>query len=101
MIVNQLVTDLAKNRIEVYLDGDRLRYRSPEGALNTDLRTTIGEHRNAIIEHLRKTTLDHGLTSKCVICYRHNWVDETPKNGRIRTKCGKCGRFIGYRPASI
>lgn len=27
-----------------------------------------------------------------------NWVDESPKNGWIRTHCRKCGSLIGYRP---
>ena len=27
----------------------------------------------------------------------HNWVDEPPKKGMIRTHCKICGDLVGYR----
>jgi hypothetical protein len=86
----QLLADLAQKQILIYMDGDRLRYRAPQGALSAEMRAAIGAHRAAIVEHLRE---------KCVVCDRQNWVDEPAKQGKIRTVCGKCGRFVGYRPA--
>ena len=99
MTLDQLLIDLTYNQVVLLLMGDRLRYRAPESALNADMRMAIGEHRDVLIEQLRKTASDHRQPSKCVTCHRQNRVDEPLKDGRIRTQCGKCGQFIGYRPA--
>jgi hypothetical protein len=101
MTVAELFRCLADRHVELYLDGDRLRYRAPEGALTPDLRDKISAQRSAIIDHLRAATATDVVGTRCTICDRHHWVDAPPQDGRIRTTCGKCGRFIGYRPAGF
>jgi hypothetical protein len=97
MNVDALLRSLADRDVELYLGGDQLRFRAPAGALTPEMRDEIAAHRPAIIEHLRtgtKTT----ATARCGKCDWRDWRDDPPQDGRIRTKCGKCGRFIGYRP---
>ena len=100
MTVDQLLGSLAQDKVALFLDGDHLRYRAPEGSLTPDMRAAIGEHRMEIIECLQADRNIGGGARKCITCDRQYWVDEPPKNGRIRTTCSKCGQFIGYRPVN-
>ena len=68
------------------------------GSMTPDLRGEISAQRSAIIDHLRAAAATDAVGTRCTICDRRDWVDAPPKDGRIRTVCGKCGRFIGYRP---
>jgi PHP family Zn ribbon phosphoesterase len=97
--VHGLLANLAKKRITLFLEGERLRYRAPEGALTSELRQAITKNRAAIIEGLRVRQLAKYSSAKCETCERRFWVDDPPREGRILTTCGRCGRFIGYRPA--
>jgi hypothetical protein len=101
MTVDELFGSLAQNKVALFLDGDRLRYRAPEGSLTPDMRAALGEHRAEIIRHLRASGNIEGGSEKCITCDRQHWIDAAPKDGRIRTTCGKCGHFIGYRPENL
>ena len=101
MTLDQLLAALAQEQIVIYMDGDRLRYRAPEGALTDDIRAAISTHRAAIIDWLRVSVPSKSPCSgKCVGCDRRNWEDHPPKDGRILTTCSRCGHFIGFRPAA-
>lgn len=100
MKVDNLLQQLADLGVNLYLEGDRLRFRAPEGALTPDIRAAIGARRTMIINQLQGRS-PAGGRPRCIYCNWRNWVDELPKNGRIRTTCGDCGRFIGYRPADL
>jgi len=96
--VSDLLRCLANCGVQLYLDGDRLRYKAPVGALTSSLRGDITTHRLAIIERLKGDATAPGAPRRCTYCDWKDWVDDPPKDGRIRTTCGKCGRSIGYRP---
>ncbi|MGD9721817.1 MAG: hypothetical protein AB7O59_11155 [Pirellulales bacterium] len=98
MSIDELVTSLADRGVQLYLDGDRLRFKAPVGALTSSLRDGIAAHRIKIIERLKAGAPVPAVGRRCTYCDWRDWVDEPPKDGRIRTTCGKCGRFIGYRP---
>jgi hypothetical protein len=98
-MVDDLLRTLAERAVTLYLDGEHLRFHAPTGALTPVLRDGIAMHRPAIIKHLRMAAKTTAGSRRCENCDRRNWRDELPKDGRIRTTCGKCGRFIGYRPA--
>ncbi len=95
MSIDELFACLADRGVQLYLDGERLRFKAPVGALTRPLRDGITTHRTTIIERIKSGV---SVPKRCSYCDWRNWIDEPPKDGRIRTTCGKCGKFIGYRP---
>ncbi len=99
MTLDQLLVDLVGRQITLFLDGGRLRFRAPEGALTPELRAVIAEHRAAIVERLRRGANGAaGRPPRCVACDRQYWVTDPPQNGRIRTIFGKGTRVVRSRP---
>lgn len=95
MSVDELFACLADRGVQLYLDAGRLRFKAPVGALTKPLRDGITTYRTTIIERIESGA---SVPKRCSYCDWRNWIDEPPKYGRIRTTCGKCGKFIGYRP---
>ena len=100
MTTDQLLADLEQRKIKLSVDGGRLRYQAPVGVLTPQLREAIAARRDAILDRLRRKHQEPAVSwgGKCPLCDRRSWIDQPPIGGRIRTICGKRGRFIGYRP---
>ncbi|CAM2063918.1 Amino acid adenylation domain-containing protein [Sulfidibacter corallicola] len=52
--LSELWSLLERKQIHLWLEDDRLRFRAPRGALDTQLRERIAEAREALIAHLRE-----------------------------------------------
>ena len=101
MTTDDLLRQLADHGVELYLDGDRLRFRARPGALSQQWRDEIAARRMAIVLHLASHRVAAASTGHGPNCDRRYWVDDAPQDGRIRTTCSICGRFIGYRPVGL
>lgn len=99
MTTAELLAELELKGVTLFLDGDHLRYRAPAGVMEPELRSAITDQRSAIIESLRVAVSRVNVPREpCGSCHAKDWRDHPPKDGRIRTSCRRCGRFIGYRP---
>lgn len=101
MSTEDLLRRLADAGVQLYLDGDRLHFRAPPGALSQEWREEIAARRMVIVLSLANQRVAAAATEHGPGCDRRFWVDDPSQDGRIRTTCSVCGRFIGYRPAEI
>ncbi len=72
MSVVDLLTRLQRQEIRLWLEGDRLRFSAPPGALTQELRDEIGQHRAEIITVLRNSQITETLM------HRQRTGDEVP-----------------------
>ncbi len=54
MSVEALVSELAGRGVELWFEGDRLRFRAPKGALGEAQRSQLAQQRAAVVEALRR-----------------------------------------------
>lgn len=102
MTIEDLMATLDSRGINLFLEEDQLRFRAPKGALTTDLKQHIADLRGEIVSRLRNRGIPRPNARDATCrCNTNEWGDEPPKDGRIRTYCGRCGRFIGYRPENL
>jgi hypothetical protein len=93
--IDELLRTLSERHIELYVDAGRLRFRAPTGALTDELRGVIASQRIDLIAKLTPAT--KRVDCFCIRCDPRDWIDAPARDGRIRTTCRVCGRFIGYR----
>lgn len=96
----RLLSQLKDLGIQVERRGDRVRLR-PASGLSKELVGELKKHKEGLLEAIRIESSEGEVAASCSMCGRRHWIDEPPKDGRIRTICGKCNRFIGYRPISL
>jgi hypothetical protein len=97
MTTDELLARLKDKGVKLYLDGGRLCFRAARGVLIGELRDAVIRHREEIIRRLATQSRVMPNARCCGYCDTRNWADEMVTRGLIRTTCGQCGRFIGYR----
>ncbi|MEM7533716.1 MAG: amino acid adenylation domain-containing protein [Chloroflexota bacterium] len=56
MTIDALLQELREKEVRIWVDGDKLRYRTASGTLPTELRQKLSIHKTAIIQFLQQTT---------------------------------------------
>ena len=56
MTLDGLLTELREKKIELWVEGDRLRYRAPDQALTPELLERLRQHKPELINFLRAAT---------------------------------------------
>jgi hypothetical protein len=101
MTTDNLLMRLKDRNVKLYLDGGRLCFRAARGVLTGELRDAVATHREEIIRRLASEPRAAPTTRCDGYCDPRNWADEPVSRRLIRTTCGQCGRFIGYRREQV
>lgn len=71
-VLTSLLSSLVRVGAAVSLgEGGRLRLRAPPGAIDDDLRQAVTAHRDALVEHLRRSMLPRDLDTVTVACLEY------------------------------
>jgi hypothetical protein len=92
----RLLDRLIELGIRIECRGDQLRL-TPAAAISTELLRQLKCQKQELLAILQNPASPADGTVPCGVCRREHWIDEPPRNGRIRTRCGQCGRFVGFR----
>jgi amino acid adenylation domain-containing protein len=56
--VMALLDDLSRRNVEIWLEGDALKFRAPAGAVTPDLRAAVADRKPELVQYLRGITAD-------------------------------------------
>ena len=62
--INEFLSELLDLGIDLWVEGDRLRYKAPEGTLTSALRAEISERKEEIIKDLKQDNLNSNIASQ-------------------------------------
>jgi amino acid adenylation domain-containing protein len=65
--INQFLSELLELSINLWVDGDRLRYQAPEGALTPELRAEIAARKAEIITYLKQPDFNSQDASQAIV----------------------------------
>ncbi|TSC24556.1 LLM class flavin-dependent oxidoreductase [Corallococcus sp. Z5C101001] len=58
MMTDELVAELSRQGATLWVEGERLKYRAPKGALSPETLAKLATHKAALVEHLRRLAAD-------------------------------------------
>ena len=54
MSITQLIADLSQQGVRLWLDGEQVRFRAPQGAMSSQLKAQLAERKDELREFLRQ-----------------------------------------------
>jgi amino acid adenylation domain-containing protein len=81
MTVAELLSDLRKRDVSLWLEGDRLRLRAPKNAIGPDLHAALARHKHDIIQSLRAAAARPAATVPR--------LQPVPRSGRLPLSFGQ------------
>ena len=92
MTVNSIIAAAVRAGVSLSLDGDRLRYRAPAGALTPELRAGLTEHRDELRHLLALSPADPAYAGALVgVAQALGWGRVEPR------RCYSCGGTRWWR----
>ncbi len=99
MTAQRLLEALHGAGVELRLDGGRLRYRAPPGALTPDLRAAAAEHRDMLVELL--TAEARGGLPAWTAAWPEPWATELEERAAIMEFDGGLPRPVAELEAEV
>ena len=82
MSITDLLSSVSKQDVELWVEGSRLRFRGPRGALSTEQREMLTSRRRDVIDALRARAASHVRFNPLSYNQRALWfiAQEAPDN---------------------